>query len=242
MEEKLGEHLGERGLEVEKIVCDSTSGLSRTDEVYRSLRSWIISGRLRPFERLVEDSLAQQLGVSRNPVREAIRMLAVQNLVAIQSNKGAVVRNVEPEEIEETFLIVGVLEAMAAALACSRLTTEDIAKMESAASEMSKPMIMDDYKTWLKKNLEFHGVFINGSGKTLLAKTILEKRVFLNHYWHLACTRVGMLDTCNAYHQQILSAFCERDEKLVRKVVEEHDQRTGLIIKEFLLKYFPRPE
>ena len=100
------------------------------DVVFENLRGAIVEGRLKPGERLMEVQLAEQLGVSRTPVREAIRKLELEGLVVMLPRKGAYVANMSLKDLIDVLEIRASLEGLAASLAAERITDEDIKKLE----------------------------------------------------------------------------------------------------------------
>ena len=101
-------------------------------DAYARIRRWIVEGHLRPDERLVEQRLAEDLQLSRTPVREALRMLQSEGLVRFEPNRGARVRSLTVADIADLYELRGRLEAMAAELAATRATPEDRAALEAA--------------------------------------------------------------------------------------------------------------
>lgn len=101
-------------------------------DAYHSIRRWIVEGHLRPGERLVEQRLAEELDLSRTPVREALRMLQSEGLVAFEPNRGARVRELTRSDIADRYELRGRLEAMAAELAAVRATPEERRALEDA--------------------------------------------------------------------------------------------------------------
>ena len=101
-------------------------------DAYHQIRRWIVEGHLRPDERLVEQRLAEDLELSRTPVREALRMLQSEGLVAFEPNRGARVRSLTVDSIADLYELRGRLEAMAAELAASRATPEELARLAGA--------------------------------------------------------------------------------------------------------------
>lgn len=101
-------------------------------DAYRRIRRWIVEGHLRPGERLVEQRLAEDLQLSRTPVREALRMLQSEGLVAFEPNRGARVRELTRGHIADLYELRGRLEAMAAELAATRATPHERTELEAA--------------------------------------------------------------------------------------------------------------
>src|SRR5512138_2676541 len=125
--------------------------------VYDTIRESIQSGRFGPGRRLVADELAQELGTSRMPVREALRRLEVVGLVSITPHRGAVVSEVSAGEIVEIYHIRAVLEGLAARLAAPHLGPADFDRLNTIVDEMAGAVERDpDVDQMLRRNREFH--------------------------------------------------------------------------------------
>ncbi|WP_116998355.1 GntR family transcriptional regulator [Desertimonas flava] len=107
------------------------------EPVYERLRAGIVEGRYAPGARLVEQAIAAELGVSRTPVREALRRLESDGLVTSERNRGVVVRSISAAEIDDLYELRGRLESYAAELAAGRRTAEQLAALHAAAAEFS---------------------------------------------------------------------------------------------------------
>ena len=208
--------------------------LNSSAEAYRVLKKAVLSGYLLPGERLVEKDLAEIIGISRIPIREAIRKLESERLVTVEPNKGATVIKMSPVEIEETYFIVGCLEGMAAELALGSLNENDLTKMNVSIENMSTDKMKSDYKNWLKQNIIFHRIYIDACNRPHLASLLLEKRQGLSRYWFLACSKPGLLEKCLADHEEIAEAFSQRNPKGVRNCVEQHIMSVGTEVRKFL--------
>lgn len=147
----------------------SSSGTLR-DRVVAALRQSIVSGRIPPGTRLSEPSLARELRVSRGPVREAIRELAAEGLVRIESRVGTFVTHPEAREVEETFAIKGVLEGLAARLACEQGTEASRrAHLMPPLEALERASGAADSATYLACSRRFHEAIFDLAGNTRLA-------------------------------------------------------------------------
>ena len=126
------------------------------DVVFENLREAIVEGRLKPGQRLMEVQLAEQLGVSRTPVREAIRKLELEGLVVMLPRKGAYVANMSLKDLIDVLEIRASLEGLAASLAAERITDEDIKKLESIVEEFKDGINESNVEALLRKDVEFH--------------------------------------------------------------------------------------
>lgn len=138
------------------------------EEVYRVLRRMILSGELREEGQLVERRLARQLGVSRTPVREALRKLEAEGLVERAPYRGLVVADLKSEDVEEMFHIREVLEGLAARLAATRRTKAHVRALRSLATRMEKAREQEDVETFGRLHLRFHNAFAQAAGSPRL--------------------------------------------------------------------------
>ena len=126
------------------------------DVVFESLRTAILEGKLKSGQRLMEVQLAEQLGVSRTPIREAIRKLELEGLVIMLPRKGAYVADMSFKDLIDVLEIRASLEGLAASLASGRRRDEDIEGLEKLAREFEESVKSGDIEEVLKKDVEFH--------------------------------------------------------------------------------------
>ena len=142
------------------------------DVVFENLREAIVEGRLKPGQRLMEVQLAEQLGVSRTPVREAIRKLELEGLVVMLPRKGAYVANMSLKDLIDVLEIRASLEGLAASLAAERTTDEDIKKLESIVEEFKDGINESNVEALLRKDVEFHECIFKAANNKKLEKMI----------------------------------------------------------------------
>ena len=142
------------------------------DVVFENLRSAILEGKLKSGQRLMEVQLAEQLGVSRTPVREAIRKLELEGLVVMLPRKGAYVANISVKDLMDVLEIRASLEGLGASLAAERRTEEDIKNLEEIEEEFEQAVITQDIDMLLKKDIEFHECIFKAANNKKLEKMI----------------------------------------------------------------------
>ena len=128
------------------------------DVVFQTLRQAILKGELEPGERLMEIHLAQKLGVSRTPVREAIRKLELEGLVIMIPRKGAIVAEITVSELEDVLEVRLALEELAVKRACRKHTSEQIEKLQKAAAEFRRVLHGSDISAYAQADEEFHEI------------------------------------------------------------------------------------
>jgi DNA-binding GntR family transcriptional regulator len=189
------------------------------------LREAILSGRLTPGARLQQDDLARELGVSRMPIREALRVLHSEGLAELQPHRGAVVTNLKPEEIEEVFEIRAMLEARAATLAAPHLRDATLERMRALCEEMEAPGLDD--AGWLARNHAFHTLIYPASRWPRLCALIEAQRNVTRPYLAAATTLTARRPGAQREHRQLLDAAARGDGPRLAALTEEHLRTTA---------------
>ena len=126
--------------------------------VFKTLRQAILKGELKPGERLMEIQLANKLGVSRTPIREAIRKLEEEGLVIMTPRKGAVVAEITEKSLRDTLEVRRSLEKLAVRLACDRITSEGIAELKETERRFEEVFGTDDMTKIAEIDVAFHDI------------------------------------------------------------------------------------
>ncbi|MFJ8633381.1 GntR family transcriptional regulator [Streptomyces sp. NPDC093568] len=142
------------------------------ERVLATLRQDIIAGRLRPGDRLVERELADRFGVSRVPVREAIRALVAEGFVHFETPRRTVVRRLTPADVKELFELREALEVYAAGLAASRATAEDLAELRELLRGAARATEAGDAERITDVNTRFHNRILAMAGNSLLTSVM----------------------------------------------------------------------
>lgn len=206
---------------------------SLTDQVYDFLSNSIIEGRIKPGEKLLENDLCHQFGISRSPLRECFRILEAEGLISISPRKGAFVRELSKQELEDVFAVRAALESLAARLAVQNIGDKEVEIFNDLIAKMEEALGKKDIKSFLRLNATFHSVFIKASNNRVLERTLknLGRGIWLRIAFLYYQSPSG-LDFSNKIHREILKAFKDRDVKAVQKLVEEHieDAKKQLVI------------
>jgi DNA-binding GntR family transcriptional regulator len=203
--------------------------------VTERVRAAILGGHIGPGERVPQDELAQQLGVSRQPVREALRILESEGLVELRPHRGAIVVDLLPEDIAEIFEIRAMLEGKAAELAAPNLDDGTIAQLRDLASQMEAAT--GDEARWLRLNRDFHTAIYPASGWPRLCQLIEQQRNVVQPYIRAALAFVGRTGTARDEHRAILAAAEARDGAQLARLTEEHLRTTARELIEFLKQH-----
>lgn len=138
------------------------------EELVDRLRNLVVEDALKPGEKVPERDLCEAFGVSRTPLREALKVLASEGLVVLHPNRGARVAEVTPEELDKTFPIIAALEELAGEMACRNLSDAEIEWIETRHDAMIKAYIAKDRKAYFRANQDIHNALIEGARNDIL--------------------------------------------------------------------------
>jgi DNA-binding GntR family transcriptional regulator len=213
----------------------SVENLTLWQRVYDRLRSEILEGRLEPGTELAEVALAEQLGVSRGPIREAIGRLASEGLVTVRPRRGAVVRSLSKEEFLELYQVREALERMAMQLAVGRLTGEQFGQLERLNEAMDVHAAADDVEGFFEANVEFHARLLEASGNVKLQEVYHQLLGQLGRYRLRSLRLRGSLRRSVSEHAAILRAARRGDADRAAQLMAEHirvPQRRAMALEE----------
>lgn len=209
-----------RGNPVESLRVDTSSVFQTREEfVGQKLREAILLGQLKPGDRLEQNEIADMLGVSRSPVREAIRTLAAEGLVDVYPHRGAVVAELSVDELEEIFLIRSMLEGMAARLATLSMTADDIAELETILGDIDHTRDLD---RWLELNRRFHHTLYQAAGRPRLFSLVENLRNTTAPYTRQFIASAEHIETAQEHHRTILNACADGDSMLAEEETQKH--------------------
>ena len=194
-----------------------------SEQITEILTNSIIQGGLKEGQRLVENELQRKFGISRGPIRESFRILEKNGLVATKPRKGTYVRKISRKDIEDNFPIRAYLEGLAARLAISNLTSEDIQEMESALSKMTTELRNHNFESHLKYHSEFHEIICKASKNDTLIGIIQNLRLqatwFRFSYVYLI---PDSIEYAIDVHRRILNYLIIKDPDGVEALMREH--------------------
>jgi DNA-binding GntR family transcriptional regulator len=187
------------------------------------IRQAILDGRLPPGGRLKEEELAQELGISRTPVREALLMLQAEGLVDAAPNRGATVCSHSVEDLTDLYQLRALLEGYAARRAATGLSDEAIAALRESCDRFEGLLGDDgDMSGLVKENFFFHQTIIEGAGSarlgTMVRQVIELPLVYRSYIWYSPEQR----QISAHYHHQITRALQARDSERAELVMKEH--------------------
>ena len=186
------------------------------------LRRMILSGELRPGERLREVEIGERLGMSRTPVRETFRTLAAEGLVHVLPNRSVWVSELDKAEAAEVFAVLGVLEAFAGRLACQRITAVQIDRLAELQDDLERHYFAGERRSYLETNRMIHAHLVEASGNKSLIRA-----------WRLLvpqaerARQVSTLDhqrwgEAFQEHREIFDAIVGRNAARLQQLMEAH--------------------
>ncbi|MBQ5589323.1 MAG: GntR family transcriptional regulator [Anaerotignum sp.] len=209
-----------------KFDINTNEYLPLRDVVFNTLRDAILTGKLVPGERLMENQLAEKLGVSRTPVREALRMLELENLVELVPRKGAQVLDMSEKDITNILEVRSALEGLATSLACKKMTKEDLQQLKSMEVDFEKAVADNDVEHFVDIDEDFHDLIFAATENDKLISIFRNLRIQLYRYrMAQAKNNETSMSTIVAHHRSIIRA------------IENHDAEEGASIAQGHIKY-----
>ena len=190
--------------------------------VYETLREAIRTGALRPGERLMEIQLAEELGVSRTPVREAIRKLELERFVVMLPRRGTYVANLSLKDINEVFEIRAALDGLAAGLAAERITEEELELMERLLVEIAEHIDQRDNQKIVEADEAFHDILYRASRNERLVGIIYNLREQFTRFRSVSINYPGRLQNTLEEHRQLVEAIAQRNAETAQQKAREH--------------------
>lgn len=196
-----------------------------TIKAYQIIRQGILDGKYPPGGQLREEYLASEIGVSRTPVRDALRRLLADGLVESERNHGTFVTDLTPEEVLEVFELRAILEGYGARRAAESITDEEIAELERLADAMEAVAGKEKLRQerWARLNTEFHIALVRASRSRRLERILRQMfQVPLVPLKQYRLRGLVNIDRSNRQHREIIEAMRERDAAWVSRTVEAH--------------------
>lgn len=195
---------------------------ARQRELTDALRDAIVRDEVRPGERLNERVLCERFGVSRTPLREALKALAAEGLVVLLPNRGARVAAPTREELSSAYELISGLESLAGSLAAARMRDEDIDAVRALHYEMRVHHARGRLADYFRCNQRIHEAIVAGAGNPLLAETYARLAMRLRHARYVSNHSKERWDEAMREHDGILAALEARDAPRLARALAEH--------------------
>lgn len=206
----------------DKLKVNMNEYLPLRDVVFNTLRQAIITGEFAPGERLMEIALANRLGVSRTPVREAIRKLELEGLVVMIPRKGAEVAKITEKDMRDVLEVRSSLEELAAELAAERMNDEVKEKLEKALKEFEEAIESDDNAAIADSDVDFHDVIFEATGNARLIQIINNLREQMYRYRLEYVKDTEYHTVLLNEHRELAKAMVEGRKEDARKIMKRH--------------------
>lgn len=201
------------------------------DVVFNTLRQAILTGELKPGDRLMEIHLANQLGVSRTPIREAIRKLELEGLVTVIPRRGAEVAKITTKNLRDVLEVRRNLEGFAVELACERITPEREEELRIAVEEFERAVQRTNAKEIAGADVLIHDIIVAAAGNERLTQLVsnLSEQVYRYRYEYIKdrSTHAELVHE----HRTIYESICNHDAKAAMEIMKIHiiNQENGII-------------
>lgn len=210
-------------INLQKEIADRYSLRGR---VYNTIRDRILSGDYHENEELKENTIATELGVSRTPVREALRKLELEGLVNIIPNKGAYVTGITKKDIHDIYMIRSYLEGLCAKLACENITNAQIEALEEILYLTDFHARRSHFDQIVELDNKFHDLLYKASGSKILNHVLSDFHQYVERVRKITLSRPYRAEKSSKEHAAIVEALKKRDGQLAETLAHEHMMNT----------------
>ncbi|KYZ76307.1 GntR family transcriptional regulator [Anaerosporomusa subterranea] len=208
--------------------------------VAETLRDAIVNGVLKPGERLMEIQLAEELGVSRTPVRESIRKLELEGFVVMVPRRGTYVTDLSIKDINEVYEIRTVLDVLAAGLAAERITEEELEELERLLVQIGEFVEQNNMEQLIEFDTKFHDVLYRASRNDRLVGIINNLREQFTRFRSISMKYPGRMQNTVEEHTRLVEAIAQRNPDLAQQIAREHMENSEqTLLKEFDERRYP---
>ncbi len=190
--------------------------------VLERLRKAIMNGSFQPGDRLVETSIAEGMGVSRTPVREAFRQLEIEGLAENVPRRGTIVKGISKTDILEIYEIREVLEGLVFRLACTNISESELLDLKEKISKMEQCIDNNDIKEYWRLHGEFHDVILYWSKNNRLIDQMKQIYEYLSKLRNFTLVMNKRRKVAMEEHKALIKAFEKKDEILAEQIGREH--------------------
>ncbi len=208
-------------MKVEFGESDQQSG-SLHGRVFNQIRNDILNGIYEPGESLIETKLSEELGVSRTPIREALRQLELEGLVQSVPNKGVTVRGVSAQDIQDIYTIRMLIEGLAARWAAEKIAPHELEELKEAVDLEEFYTTKSDYSHLLKLDTRFHDIIFKASKSVPLMHTLSTFHHYVQKARRVSISSPDRASAVLKEHKAILQAIIDGDAEKAEKLTTEH--------------------
>lgn len=192
------------------------------DVVFKTLRRGILTGELKPGERLMEIHLANRLGVSRTPIREAIRKLELEGLVTMVPRRGAEVANITEKNLKDVLEVRQALESLAIELACERISEEAKDSLKEKLDQVESAVRTGDTGAIASADVAFHDAIVEASGNARLIQLVSNLGEQMYRYRFEYIKDVSKHSQIMSEHRIMYESIMEKNKEKAAQIVKTH--------------------
>ncbi|MEN6314654.1 MAG: GntR family transcriptional regulator [Clostridiaceae bacterium] len=223
-------------MKVEYAEDDSRAGSLRS-RVFSQLQNDILNGYYEPGESLIETKLSEELGVSRTPIREALRQLELEGLVQSIPNKGVIVKGVTSQDIQDIYTIRMLIEGLAARWAAEKITDEELQELKDTVDLEEFYTVRNDYSHLLQSDTKFHDIIFKASKSKPLMHTLSTFHHYVQKARKMSMSSPGRAMKVLGEHKAILQAIIDKDAQKAERLTTEHvSNASSNLLKQFAAK------
>ena len=201
---------------------------SLSTRVFSQLRNDILNGKYQPGDSLIELKLCDELGVSRTPVREALKQLELEGLVRVIPHKGVIVTGISSQDIEDIYTIRMLIEGLAARWATEKITDEELAELKEAVELEEFYTNKNDVNHMLKFDSKFHEIIFKASKSKPLMHTLSTFHHYVQKARNISLGSPGRAREALEEHKAILQAIIDKDPDRAEKLTTQHVKNASL--------------
>lgn len=206
------------------------------DVVFNTLRQAILTGELKPGERLMEIHLADKLGVSRTPIREAIRKLELEGLVTMIPRRGAEVAQITEKSMNDVLEVRRALDALCVELACERITEEELVTLKTACDEFEAAIRTGDVKKIAQADVALHDIIVQATGNRRLIQLVNNLAEQMYRYRFEYIKDISQHEMLVEEHRIIYESILNKDKETAAQAARTHiDNQEKAIIRQIRL-------
>lgn len=200
------------------------------------LRDMIMTGKLKEGDKVNENQLCETMGISKTPLREALRVLSVEGLIRLVANRGAFVTRPTFEEISEMFDVMSLLEGFCARAACQKMTSKNFSRLERLHAKLEQNFEHRNQEEYIRTNNQYHSFVQEIAGNRTLNQIVdgLRKKILLYRFQSLNLP--GRFESSIQEHRKLLEAFRQRDcgktEALIQQHLQNQSQALETLVKQ----------
>ncbi|WP_278558341.1 GntR family transcriptional regulator [Limosilactobacillus vaginalis] len=197
--------------------------MASVNNVYDFISNQLTLGNIKRSDRITEQYLVDNLGISRTPVREALVKLTADGILEHVPRKGYKVKSYNKKDVQELYTLIGVLDGKIAEMSCKKLDNKDFSLMKFLTESMNSAISNQLYTKYNELQSQFHDVYMNKCNNKIMVKELQNKKdIFIGkNYMHMGPESINNhLSSANEEHKKLLDLFMKRESRKVRDYLE----------------------